>query len=39
LSRITTDLGKTGNKEYMNDNFRFPLEDATLDRGLPEKRI
>ncbi len=39
LSRITTDLGKTGNREFMNDSFRFTLEDATLDRGMPEKRI
>jgi hypothetical protein len=40
LSRITTDLSKTENREYLNDNFRFVIQDELLEnRGVPEKRI
>jgi len=40
LSRITTDLSKTENREYLNDNFRFVIQDELLEnRGIPEKRI
>jgi hypothetical protein len=38
LSRITTDLSSTGNRENLTDDFRFVFDDATLDRN-PEKRI
>lgn len=30
---MTTDLTKTGNKEFFNDTFRFTLEDTTHDKS------
>ncbi len=39
LSRITTDLSKTDNKEILNDSFRFVIEDEVYNRGIPEKKI
>jgi len=39
LTRITTDLSKTENKEVMNDTFRFVIEDEIYNRGIPEKKI
>jgi hypothetical protein len=39
LSRTTTDLSKTENKEVMNDTFRFVIEEEVYNRGIPEKKI
>jgi hypothetical protein len=38
LSRVTTDLEKTGNKEVMNDKFRFYLNDMNMHRGAQIER-
>lgn len=40
LSRITTDLAGTGNRESLTDQFQLVLNDTTLDRaGIPEYQI
>jgi hypothetical protein len=39
FSKISTDLSKTNNKETINDNFRFVIEDTSLSRGAPDQKI
>ena len=38
LSRITTDLSKTLNREQMEDMFRIALDDISISR-IPEQKI
>ena len=33
VSRVTTDLTKTSNREFMNDLFRIALDDISVSRG------
>ena len=32
-------MSKTDNKEFLNDNFRFVIDEEVHNRGIPEKRI